>query len=287
VINRKETSILLVLLILALIHGGLSSPALQITVSTDKPNYNIGENIYTYGEVKADGLPIENATVALEVRDPSASPVVIRTLTTDALGKYGLSFNLSSQALLGTYTVNVSCSYGGERATSSTSFNLEKPSILVVTVNVGRSAYKVEEPIDIYGNATLADIPVVKALVAIEVQDPKGTPILLRVLETDTDGFYRLTFQLPTDSPTGNYSVYASASYQNQKTTATATFQVKQTISADINGDGVVNIIDIALVAKAWGSYPGHPRWDSRCDLDGNQIVNIIDIALVAREYRP
>jgi uncharacterized protein YfaS (alpha-2-macroglobulin family) len=273
------------LILLASTYEGGSSPTLQVTVYTDKPYYNIEENIYILGEVKVDGVPVENATVALEVRDPTASPVNVRSLTTNALGKYDLSFKLSSQALTGTYTVNVSCSYLGERATSTASFNLEKASFLVVTLTIGRSAYKIEEPIEIYGNVTLTGVPVLKALVAIEVQDPKYTPILVRVVETDTNGLYGLTFQLPSGSSTGTYSVYASASYGNQKAVANSTFQLKREIAADINGDGVVNILDIALVAKAWGAYPGHPRWDQRCDLDGNNIINIIDIALVAREY--
>lgn len=285
--NRKEMSVILAcLILLALIHGGSSSSALQVTVFTDKPKYNIGESIYVYGEVKTDAQPVVNATVALEVRDPTASPVVVRTLTTDALGKYSLSFTLPAEALLGTYTVNVSCSHGGETSTNTASFNLEKLSVFVVSINVGRSAYRFEEPIEIYGDATHGGIPVDKALVAVEVQDPKSTPILLRVIETSTNGLYNLAFQLPTGSPTGNYTVYASASHENQRATANTTFEVKQTFgSADINQDGKVNILDLALVALAWGSSPGHPRWDPRCDLDGNGIINIIDLTLVAREY--
>jgi hypothetical protein len=63
-------------------------------------------------------------------------------------------------------------------------------------------------------------------------------------------------------------------------------FQVKQVIAADINGDGKVNILDITLVAQAWGSHPGEPRWNPKCDLDGNGVINIIDITMVAREYK-
>lgn len=286
--NRKNVIILLVLLILAVfVNIGLCSAALQVTVFTDKLNYNVGENIFVYGEVKANGLPIENALVALEVRGPSGSPVVIRTLSTDALGRYSVSFSLSSQELLGTYTVNVTVSYSGEKVSNTTYFNLENALPFILTLTVGRSAYTVEEPISLYGDVKLGGMPINGALVALEVQDPKGTTVLLRVVETDTSGLYALTFQVPSGSVTGNYTVIASATYENQAATASAIFQIKQTIPADINGDGKVNIIDITLVAMAWGSVPGQPRWDSRCDLDGNGIINIIDITLVAREYRP
>lgn len=287
-IKKKVLIIILTSFILAtVLHAGIGAPALQLTVFTEKQNYKVGETIRVYGEVKADSTPIANAYVALEVRDPSASPVVIRTLATDALGKYGLSFNLPSEALLGTYTINVSLYYGGERITNTTSFNLESaPQPLILTLTMGRSTYKIEEPIEIYGNVTLGPNPINGTLVAIEVKDPKNTTVLVRVAQTDPNGIYRLTFQLPSGSTTGNYSVYASASYEDQTATAKATFQLRHTIPADINGDGVVNIIDITIAAMAWSSYPGHPRWDPRCDLDGNGIINIIDLTLIAREYR-
>jgi len=53
----------------------------------------------------------------------------------------------------------------------------------------------------------------------------------------------------------------------------------------DVNNDGVVNIEDIVIVAKAYGSYPGHPRWNETADVDKNGIVNIIDAVRVAKEF--
>jgi len=287
-VGRTGTSILFIFLILlAFSHNVRSSPTLKVTVYTDKTSYDVKEDINVYGVVKVEGTPVFNVTVALEVRDPTASPLIVRTVNTDALGEYSITFKLPHNALTGAYTVNASCNYGAERAVNTTSFNLVEASTLVVTVTVGRSTYAPGETIEIYGEATQADVPVAGALVAVEVQDPKKTPLVIRVLETDADGLYSLSFRLPTGSPVGTYSVHASASYEGQEAVVDATFQVKQEISADINGDGKVNILDVALVALAWGSYPGHSRWDPRCDLDGNELINIIDIALVAVEYRP
>jgi uncharacterized protein YfaS (alpha-2-macroglobulin family) len=287
-VGRIGASTLFVFLILlAFTQKGWSSPTLKITLYTDKAVYDIEEDISVLGDVKVEGVPVENASVALEVRDPAASPVIVRTLNTDASGEYSLSFRLSLEALTGTYTVNASCNYDAERAVNTTSFSLEKASVLVLTVTVGRSTYAPGETIEIYGDTTQANVPVVGVLVAVEVQDPKNTPLVMRVLETDADGLYGLAFRLPTGSPAGTYSVHASASYEDQEAVVDTSFQVQDEISADINGDGTVNILDLAIVALAWGSDPGHPRWDSRCDLDGNEIINIIDIALVALEYRP
>lgn len=53
----------------------------------------------------------------------------------------------------------------------------------------------------------------------------------------------------------------------------------------DLNGDGVVNIDDVMIVARAFGSKRGDPNWNETADLDKNGIVNIIDLYKVAREF--
>lgn len=53
----------------------------------------------------------------------------------------------------------------------------------------------------------------------------------------------------------------------------------------DINADGKVNIVDVATAAAAFGSYPGHKRWNHLADIDYNAKVNIIDIAMIAAKF--
>lgn len=54
---------------------------------------------------------------------------------------------------------------------------------------------------------------------------------------------------------------------------------------ADLNEDGVVNILDITIFARAHGSFPGSPRWNPRADLNGDGKVNILDGVVIARSY--
>jgi hypothetical protein len=56
-------------------------------------------------------------------------------------------------------------------------------------------------------------------------------------------------------------------------------------MKADLNFDGVVNILDISIVARAFGTRPGDPSWNETADLDKNGTVNIIDVTMVARDY--
>jgi hypothetical protein len=58
-----------------------------------------------------------------------------------------------------------------------------------------------------------------------------------------------------------------------------------QLLFTDTNQDGKVNIIDIALVAKAFGSKPGDPNWNQKADIDRNGAISIVDISLVAKDF--
>jgi hypothetical protein len=56
-------------------------------------------------------------------------------------------------------------------------------------------------------------------------------------------------------------------------------------LCSDVNGDGVVDILDISTVATAYGSYPGHPKWNSGADLNNDGVVDMLDIAVVAKDF--
>jgi len=61
-------------------------------------------------------------------------------------------------------------------------------------------------------------------------------------------------------------------------------------IIGDITGpngwpDGQVNMKDIALVARAFGSTPSAVNWNPNADLLNNGFINMKDIALVARHF--
>jgi hypothetical protein len=61
----------------------------------------------------------------------------------------------------------------------------------------------------------------------------------------------------------------------------------------DVNDDKKVNIIDISIVAKAFGSngpieserIPASPNWNYEVDLNHDNAVNIIDISMVAKAF--
>jgi thermitase len=53
-------------------------------------------------------------------------------------------------------------------------------------------------------------------------------------------------------------------------------------ILGDVDHDGTVNIIDIAIVAWSFNSHPQHARWNPHADLNNDNFINILDVATVA-----
>lgn len=105
---------------------------------------------------------------------------------------------------------------------------------------------------------------------------------------SNTEGTFTCNFKLPnTNAILGQYTIYANAIYQTDGAPLIArtskTFQV--ILIGDINGDGIVDYADISIVCRAYGSYPGHPRWDKRADINGDEFVDYADIGICARNY--
>jgi hypothetical protein len=56
-------------------------------------------------------------------------------------------------------------------------------------------------------------------------------------------------------------------------------------MTPDVKRDGAVDIVDVSIVARAFGTKPGQARWNPVADLDANEWVNIVDVNMVAREF--
>ena len=80
------------------------------TLLTDRPLYRPGQTVHVYGlryRSEANGLPtlLPNATSAVTLRDANYQEVERRGVTTDAYGRYSLSFTLPEGGLTGEFTL--------------------------------------------------------------------------------------------------------------------------------------------------------------------------------------
>jgi PKD repeat protein len=85
----------------------------------------------------------------------------------------------------------------------------------------------------------------------------------------------------------GNYTVSLNVTDNNELSSAEIReiFISGKGLIGDINSDGKVTIQDISIVAIAYGTSEGEPKWNPECDLNHDTMINILDISIVAAQY--
>jgi hypothetical protein len=56
-------------------------------------------------------------------------------------------------------------------------------------------------------------------------------------------------------------------------------------VEGDVNHDSVVNIIDATLLALAWQTTKGQPKYNIHADFNMDNTINIIDVATIGRNW--
>ena len=101
-------------------------------------------------------------------------------------------------------------------------------------------------------------------------------------------GNYNYTFTLPTKGlRLGNYTVSVAANYKGlwEAFPASNTTRFKVRLLGDVNGDAKVDIKDLVLLIKAFGSYPDKPNWNPNADLNNDGKVDIKDLVLLIKHF--
>jgi hypothetical protein len=81
-----------------------------------------------------------------------------------------------------------------------------------------------------------------------------------------------------------NYTLTAVATIPTgSNTLSDGTMQVR--ILGDLNGEGTVNMADVIIFILAFGSYPGHPRWNPAADVNQNGIVDLNDLVTLFEHW--
>jgi len=70
------------------------------------------------------------------------------------------------------------------------------------------------------------------------------------------------------DQPDGNWDIY-----------------FKTSLPGDVNEDGVVDIFDLTLVAKAYGSVVGDPEYNLDLDITKDGRVDMRDVIIISKQY--
>jgi len=60
---------------------------------------------------------------------------------------------------------------------------------------------------------------------------------------------------------------------------------VKWKFPGDVNGDGIVNILDLSRLGKAFGATPTDLNWDKEADINSDNIVDVLDLSILGKNY--
>jgi hypothetical protein len=82
----------------------------------------------------------------------------------------------------------------------------------------------------------------------------------------------------------GNYTFAFNSTDNVGNVESTSSMNVTL-VGPDVNGDGKVDMKDIVLVGRAFGTVPGDARWNQIADINLDGKVDLRDIALVARMF--
>jgi len=294
--------------------GNYKFVILGVTVATDKPSYLLGENIEIHGNLTLDGSP-HQGFVVLEVDDPNNRVIVIRTLQTgptpppppgnitivdvvpcnnwgqpkDSFAKGQLAYFIVTFRNNGTELKNVTITINAFDSNMVPLPNV--PSTRFPIAPGSQSDFLAGIYIPDWAEAGTGKVYAC-ALTLMSCQG--GVPYCPEKSATfqitgsgggagapgaqgsENVGNYSLTFKLSRfGAKVGNYTVYASSSYLRRQVVNTTTFKAE--VLGDVNGDGIVNVIDILLCCLNMGPVPPSPP---ECDINDDGTVNVLDIVL-------
>jgi parallel beta-helix repeat protein len=159
---------------------------------------------------------------------------------------------------------------------------------------------------DIYGNVAISDTATITVASQLAVSiSPISASIFIGQSVTFTSntsgGYTPYTYQwflngspvsgatsdawTFTSTTSGIYHVYLNVTDGKGNTAQSETAQITATLLGDLNGDNIVDIRDIAIVAQAFGETPEQSRWNPKADINKDGKIDIRDIAIVAKNF--
>jgi hypothetical protein len=99
-----------------------------------------------------------------------------------------------------------------------------------------------------------------------------------------TSGYYPTTVHAYTAA--GNYTVNLNVTDANGfQANATHLVNVQNALIGDLNGDGIVNILDAIILAKSFFSTPSSLNWNPNADINSDGVVNILDAIILGNHF--
>ncbi|MCJ7423037.1 hypothetical protein MUP01_02050 [Candidatus Bathyarchaeota archaeon] len=278
----------------------------QVDVYTQKDPYNgIGfgqpsdsfesqETVFLHAYLTYNMAPVQHADVYFRVFGP-ANPIENLTASlsalTDESGTANANFTIprppvdAETITFGTWTA---IAYIPENASDSVTFKVgytvELVELRVVDEDPPRGGW-----LDVEVSIGSIAMTPKNGTLALTLFDSLNGVVgfLMESFATDANGtIVNRTFVIPKSAGVGPSIVNASllapsgAPYGPSRSVS---FVIS--LLGDLNFDNRVNVVDVAIVSAAFGSYPGHSRWDPRADIDKDNSIGVRDVSVVARHF--
>lgn len=99
------------------------------------------------------------------------------------------------------------------------------------------------------------------------------------------DGNYQVTIDTSIVNE-GIYEIVTTVEKEGYEPNQTSrTLTVTSPLKTDLDRDGEVDIVDVAIAASAFGTKPGDSRWREEADMDSDDEINILDLAEIALDF--
>jgi hypothetical protein len=56
-------------------------------------------------------------------------------------------------------------------------------------------------------------------------------------------------------------------------------------LQGDLNGDGIIDILDVSTAAVAFGATPDNPRWNPKADLNFDGVIDVLDLVMIILNF--
>lgn len=94
---------------------------------------------------------------------------------------------------------------------------------------------------------------------------------------------YNSSFFLFHYEPIGIYTAYVCSNYYEAQVNSQVTFMVL--LQGDIDGSGKVDYIDLFLFGIAWMTEIGDPNYNPDADFNSDGIINVLDLFILAKNW--
>lgn len=206
-----------------------SQAAPSLAVSPANPGAEPGQSVtYTLSLKNNDSGSCASRTFSLSSTQPQGWPTAFSTSTvTLAPGQsmdVSMTKSVPASAVAGTYPVDAAAQDGTATVTAQASLTVLPPSP-PLSVSFQASALSVQSrssstfTVQVLRGTT----PAAGAAVAFTLTKPDGRTVTSRTIQADSSGLATWTYRFQKRDPTGVYTVTATASFNGQTASATAT----------------------------------------------------------------